>query len=61
MRWNTFVLTTAVLLALATTSARAGELIGPGVISTGLQETSAALTPDGNTLYFMRSETTPFL
>ncbi|WP_426687772.1 TolB family protein [Rhodanobacter ginsengiterrae] len=34
----------------------AGELVGPGVISTGLQETSAALTPDGKTLYFMRSD-----
>jgi hypothetical protein len=33
-----------------------GELVGPGTISTGLQETSAALTPDGNTLYFMRSD-----
>ncbi|MFC5436032.1 TolB family protein [Rhodanobacter umsongensis] len=36
--------------------AAAGELLGPGVISTGLQETSAALTPDGRTLYFMRSD-----
>lgn len=33
-----------------------GELVGPGTISTGLQETSAALTPDGDTLYFMRSD-----
>jgi hypothetical protein len=33
-----------------------GDLVGPGVISTGLQETSATLTPDGNTLYFMRSD-----
>ncbi|MBD8874603.1 PD40 domain-containing protein [Rhodanobacter sp. DHB23] len=33
-----------------------GELVGPGVISTGLQETSAAVTPDGDTLYFMRSD-----
>lgn len=33
-----------------------GELIGPGVISTGLQETSVAMMPDGNTLYFMRSD-----
>lgn len=34
----------------------AAELLGSGVISTGLQETSATLTPDGNTLYFMRSD-----
>lgn len=34
----------------------AGELIGPGVISTGLQETSVAMTADGNTLFFMRSD-----
>ncbi|MGN6740399.1 hypothetical protein [Dyella sp.] len=33
-----------------------GELVGPGTISTGLQETSVALTPDGDTLYFMRSD-----
>ena len=33
-----------------------GELVGPGTISTGLQETSAAVTPDGDTLYFMRSD-----
>lgn len=43
-------------LLLVTTAAAAGELVGPGVISTGLQETSAALTPDGKTLYFMRSD-----
>ncbi|HEY4146770.1 hypothetical protein [Pinirhizobacter sp.] len=34
----------------------AGELIGPGVISTGLQETSVAMSADGNTLFFMRSD-----
>lgn len=33
-----------------------GHLIGPGVISTGLKETSVAMTRDGNTLYFMRSD-----
>lgn len=32
------------------------ELIGPGTVSTGLQETSVAVTPDGETLYFMRSD-----
>ncbi|KLD65142.1 TolB family protein [Dyella japonica] len=46
------------LLALALIAAKAvaGELVGPGVISTGLQETSAAVSPDGKTLYFMRSD-----
>jgi hypothetical protein len=43
-------------MALSAAGLRAGELVGPGVVSTGLQETSAALTPDGNTLYFMRSD-----
>lgn len=47
----------ATLIALpAAQAATTGELLGPGVISTGLQETSAALTPDGQTLYFMRSD-----
>ena len=46
----------ALALALAAPAASAGELIGPGIISTGLQETSVALTPDGNTLYFTRSD-----
>jgi hypothetical protein len=47
----------AMLAALpAARAAATGELLGPGVISTGLQETSAALTPDGRTLYFMRSD-----
>lgn len=48
-----------VALTIATAHAaepQAGELVGPGVISTGLQETSATLTPDGRTLYFMRSD-----
>lgn len=40
----------------AARAATAGELLGPGVISTGLQETSVALTSDGQTLYFMRSD-----
>lgn len=44
----------AVLPAARATTA--GALVGAGVISTGLQETSVALTPDGNTLYFMRSD-----
>jgi hypothetical protein len=46
----------ALALALAPPGAGAGTLVGPGVVSTGLQETSAALAPDGNTLYFMRSD-----
>lgn len=33
-----------------------GQLVGPTEISTGLQETSVALTQDGNTLFFMRSD-----
>ncbi len=36
--------------------AQAGELLGPGVISTGLQETSASFSPSGDTVYFMRSD-----
>ncbi len=43
-------------LAIMAATASAGELVGAGVISTGLQETSAALTADGRTLYFMRSD-----
>ncbi|GLQ91942.1 hypothetical protein [Dyella acidisoli] len=35
---------------------KAAELLGPGVISTGLQETTAAFSPDGQTLYFLRSD-----
>lgn len=48
----------AVILAAphAAQAAAAGELLGSGVISTGMQETSAALTPDGSTLYFTRSD-----
>ena len=34
----------------------AAELLGPGVISTGLQETTAAFSPDGQDLYFLRSD-----
>jgi len=46
----------SLIAVLISTPAGAGELVGPGVISTGLQETSAALSPDNNTLYFMRSD-----
>jgi hypothetical protein len=55
---NLILASTAVTLAAlpVARAASAGELLGPGVISTGLQETSAALTPDGHTLYFMRSD-----
>lgn len=41
---------------LGSSAASAGELLGAGVISTGLQETSATFTPDGNSVYFMRSD-----
>lgn len=34
----------------------AADLLGPGVISTGMQETTAAVSPDGETLFFMRSD-----
>jgi hypothetical protein len=37
-------------------AASAGELFAPGVISTGVQETSATFAPDGKTVYFMRSD-----
>lgn len=40
----------------AARAAPAAELLGPGVISTGLQETSAAFSPDGNMVYFLRSD-----
>ena len=53
---KSFTLLASMTLALLTTGAMAGELVGAGVISTGLQETSAALSPDNNTLYFMRSD-----
>jgi hypothetical protein len=51
------VCTAATFAASAATPAMTGgDLVGRGVISTGLQETSATLTADGNTLYFMRSD-----
>ena len=56
MSSKSFVLAASVVLALFSARVNAGELVGPGVISTALQETSAAVTPDGNTLYFMRSD-----
>lgn len=56
MRSRTLLLTTAISLGLLAATAMAGEILAPGVISTGLQETSAAVTPDGNTVYFMRSD-----
>lgn len=43
-------------LQMAWAASPQGELIGPGVISTGMQETSVAMAPAGNTLYFMRSD-----
>ena len=49
-------LATLVAFGACATPLMAGELVGPGVISTGLQETSVAITADGNTLFFMRSD-----
>lgn len=46
----------ALVLALTCTAADAGDLLGPGVISTDQQETTVALSPDGATLVFMRSD-----
>lgn len=46
--------TLALALACATTAA--AELLGPGVISTSLQETSATFSLDRDTVYFMRSD-----
>lgn len=49
--------TIAMLFSFAAVAAPpGGRLIGPGVISTGVQETSVAMSRDGNTLYFMRSD-----
>lgn len=56
MRTSTVLLTTAISLGLAAGTAMAGDVLGPGIISTGLQETSVAMTPDDNTVYFMRSD-----
>lgn len=44
------------LVLLFCDGASAGELLAPGVISTGAQETTAAISPDGQTLVFMRSD-----
>jgi hypothetical protein len=49
-------LATLIASGAGATPLLAGELVGPGVISTGLQETSVAMTADGNTLFFMRSD-----
>jgi len=56
MHMNALLLATAVALSSLTPAAAAGELFGPGVISTGLAETSSAFSPDGHTVYFMRSD-----
>ncbi|SFS16966.1 WD40-like Beta Propeller Repeat [Dyella sp. OK004] len=55
MTLKTFAWATAFALACSG-PVKAAELLGPGVISTGLQETTAALSPDGKTLYFLRSD-----
>ncbi|HKR76135.1 MAG TPA: hypothetical protein VJR95_05680 [Rhodanobacter sp.] len=51
-----FVLAACVIVSFAAHAQAHGELVSPGTVSTGLQETSATLTPDGDTLYFMRSD-----
>ncbi len=55
MKLNTFAWATAFALGFLG-PVKAAELLGPGVISTGLQETTAALSPDGETLLFLRSD-----
>ncbi|WP_266171318.1 TolB family protein [Dyella subtropica] len=55
MRLHTFAWAIAFALGCVA-PVKAAELLGPGVISTGLQETTAALSPDGQTLYFLRSD-----
>src|SRR5579859_3341662 len=55
MKLHTFACAMVLALGCAASS-EAAELLGPGVISTGLQETTAALSPDGQTLYFLRSD-----
>ena len=55
MKLHTFAWATAFALG-SIAPAGAAELLGPGVISTGLQETTAALSPDGKTLLFLRSD-----
>ncbi|UPG94327.1 hypothetical protein [Luteibacter aegosomatissinici] len=56
MRTNSIILSICFALAGITAPVSAGELFAPGVISTGLQETSSAFSPDGHTVYFMRSD-----
>jgi len=56
MRYHAILLTILFLLAGIAPPVEAGELFAPGVISTGLQETSSAFSPDGHTVYFMRSD-----
>jgi len=55
MKLRAIVWASAVALGLIG-AANAAELLGPGVVSTGMQETTAAFSPDGQTLYFMRSD-----
>ena len=55
MKLHTFAWATAFALGCAP-PVGAADLLGPGVISTGLQETTAALSPDGQTLLFLRSD-----
>jgi hypothetical protein len=52
------VLACSLLVACASAvhASDGAQLFAPGVISTSVQETSATFTPDGNTVYFMRSD-----
>ena len=56
MHTNPLMLAAILALSLTAPPSTAGEMLGPGVIDTGLQETSSAFSPDGHTVYFMRSD-----
>lgn len=58
MKWSCVITCATLVLAsfAAIAASEPGHLIGPGVISTGVQETSVAVTRDGKTMYFMRSD-----
>lgn len=49
-------LTLTLVLSNFAHAKRGGELLGTGLISTEQNETSAAMTPDGKTVYFMRAD-----
>lgn len=51
-----FLFSAVVHTTTAQATDRPGELLGAGLISTAQNETSAAISPDGKTLYFMRAD-----